>query len=82
MTRSSLHNRLRAEILHGIDTWNVFSIARGEELRPFSTCVRRRRTLFDDVEHDRVTVGGAECGSDGEIAPVAADPMRDGVSAA
>ena len=39
MTRSSLHSRLRAEILHGIDTWNVFSIARGEELRPFSTCV-------------------------------------------
>ena len=42
MTRSSLHSRLRAEILHGIDTWNVFSIARGEELRPFSTCVQRR----------------------------------------
>ena len=39
MTRSSLHSRLRAAILHGIDTWNVFSIARGEELRPFSTCV-------------------------------------------
>ena len=55
MTRSSLHSRLRAAILHGIDTWNVFSIARGEELRPFSTCVRRRRTLFDVVEHDRVT---------------------------
>ena len=51
MTRSSLHSRLRAEILHGIDTWNVFSIARGEELRPFSTCVRRCRTLFDIVEH-------------------------------
>ena len=44
MTRSSLHSRLRAAILHGIDTWNVFSIARGEELRPFSTCVRRCRT--------------------------------------
>ena len=56
MTRSSLHSRLRAEILHGIDTWNVFSIARGEELRPFSTCVRRCRTLFDIVEHDRETV--------------------------
>ena len=43
MTRSSLHSRLRTAILHGIDTWNVFSIARGEELRPFSTCVRRYR---------------------------------------
>jgi len=55
MTNSSLHSRLRAAILHEIDTWNVFSIARGEELRPFSTCVRRCRTLFDVVEHDRET---------------------------
>ena len=38
-----------------IDTWYIFSIARGEELRPFSTCVRRCRTMFDIVEHDRVT---------------------------
>ena len=50
MTRSSLHSRLRAAILHGIDTWNVFSIARGEELRPFSTCVRRCRTSSNTIE--------------------------------
>ena len=50
-----LHQRVRLAILYGIDPWYIFSIARGEELRPFSTCVRRCRTMFDIVEHDRVT---------------------------
>ena len=43
-TTRRLHQRVRLAILYGIDPWYIFSIARGEELRPFSTCVRRCRT--------------------------------------
>ena len=41
-TTRRLHQRVRLAILYRIDTWYVLSIARGEELRPFSTCVQRR----------------------------------------
>ena len=38
-TTRRLHQRVRLAILYRIDTRYVLSIARGEELRPFSTCV-------------------------------------------
>ena len=41
-TTRRLHQRVRLAILYRIDTWYVFSIARGEELRPFLSSVQRR----------------------------------------
>ena len=38
-TTRRLHQRVRLAILYRIDTWYVFSIARGEELRPFLSSV-------------------------------------------
>ena len=38
-TTPRLHQRVRLAILYRIDTWYVFSIARGEELRPFLSSV-------------------------------------------
>ena len=55
-TTPRLHQRVRLAILYRIDTWYVFSIARGEELRPFlsSVYLLRENPLGPGRQHTRL----------------------------